>query len=242
MATYSNGYRVPEAGDPNAVPADLVAFGATIVPAMTTAEIDALSWARKPAKWQAFDTTKSKLVRSTGAAMVEIMDATGGTITGDVTVAGIAIGAAGSSGNRTLDVSAGGFNLRLKAGTTILTVPNSGAATLSRETQSGDSDETLVTKGYADDIGDMAAAATARVAGGVLSGTTDASANIALVLPVLPSGATGWAISVHAHGPYLVRINNLVGSLGSLKVYSDDALFKPATNEAVAIYWTAVAY
>lgn len=99
MATYSRGFRVPEAGDPNAVPGDLVALVETVVPAMTAAAIDALSWVRKPAGWLAFDTTKSKLVRSTGAAMVEVLDGddttrlkcSGGTMTGELVLSGGAL-------------------------------------------------------------------------------------------------------------------------------------------------------
>ena len=77
MPTKSGPYAVPEGGDDANVPGDMVALAGTIVPALTTAEIAALPWLEKPAgRFLAYDTTLGRLVRSTGAAMVALVETT----------------------------------------------------------------------------------------------------------------------------------------------------------------------
>ena len=75
MATTNRGFAVPEGGDDVNIPGDVVNLTNSIIPSMTTTAISALSWADKPAGRQAYDTTQGALVRSTGAAMVRVHDA-----------------------------------------------------------------------------------------------------------------------------------------------------------------------
>jgi hypothetical protein len=153
VATKSRGFNVPEGGDSNDVPGDLVRLTDSIIPAMTTAQIDALSWTDKPAGWIAYDTTKLRAVISTGAAMVNVIDARGGNL-GSLNI--VASGAMGSTG--LIELLSSGTTLTVRAGTTALSIAKDGAATLSRATVAGDTDLTLVTKGYVDDVADDVAA------------------------------------------------------------------------------------
>jgi hypothetical protein len=222
MATYSRGYRVPEVGDPNAVPGDLVALVETVVPAMTTAEIAALSWARKPAGWQAFDTTKSKLVRSTGAAMVDVLD------TG---LSALVVSKGkfwGNSGGAIVEATPDG-DVVLVAGTSTLRVANSGAASCTRATQSGDATTALVTKGYADGI-------AARFKAGYHTDFVWSGSNTTTVtLPAVPSGFTAWSVTAN--------LDTATPRAVSVSVSGTTATFKVAdTSSITGVHWQAIAY
>lgn len=80
--TTASGATVPAGIDPNNIPSAFVAYDASKDPRLTTAQISALPWSAKPAGWTAYDTTLGRLVISTGAAMVPLMDGRGGIVDG----------------------------------------------------------------------------------------------------------------------------------------------------------------
>ena len=84
MATTNRGFAVPEGGDDVDIPGDVVNLTNTIIPGKTTAQLAAMSWADKPAGWLAYDTTLGRVVISTGAAMVPVVDGRGASLSGDL--------------------------------------------------------------------------------------------------------------------------------------------------------------
>lgn len=129
-ATTPSGARVPTSTDPNNVPGDLAAYDASKDPRLTTAQIAAKPWSEKPAGWTAYDTTLGCLVRSTGAAMVAVLDAARA-------IADIVTGVTDANGDLSIPLPTSPTGRWAFASSLVIAAPGANPATLALRSATG---------------------------------------------------------------------------------------------------------